>query len=49
MRTFFALLIVCATLFTACNNDESSNVAPDPGSLNLVFEKLENINSILLI
>lgn len=42
MRKFFALLVGFATLLTACNNDESNNVTPDPGSLNLVFENMVN-------
>ena len=46
MRKFFALLVGFATLFTACNNDESSNVAQDPGSLNLVFENTVNGTAI---
>jgi len=46
MRKFFALTLGFATLFTACNNDESSNIVADPGSLNLVFENTINGTSL---
>jgi hypothetical protein len=40
MKKFFALFVGFASLLTACNNDESNTVTPDPGSLNLVFENV---------